>query len=142
MKLVTYTRGGGESRAGLLVGNDLETVLDLERVVGAPWAKTVLGFVEHAREGRAAAEKAIATRDRAAAIPAKDVVLHAPIPRPPSMRDGYAFRQHVETARKNRGLDMIPEFDQFPVFYFTNHQAVVGPGPVRVKSKTLEKLDF
>ncbi|HEY8073748.1 MAG TPA: fumarylacetoacetate hydrolase family protein, partial [Labilithrix sp.] len=142
MKLVTYTRGGAAPRAGLLVGNDLETVLDLERVVGAPWAKTVLGFVEHAREGRPSAEKAIATHDRAAAVPAKEVTLLAPIPRPPSMRDGYAFRQHVETARKNRGLEMIPEFDQFPVFYFTNHQAVVGPGAVRVKPKTLERLDF
>jgi hypothetical protein len=44
------------------------------------------------------------------------VTLLSPIPRPPSMRDGYAFRQHVMTARRNRGLEMIPEFDQFPVF--------------------------
>ena len=55
------------------------------------------------------------------------VTLQAPLPRPPSIRDGYAFRQHVETARRNRGLPMIPEFDQFPVFYFANHGAVVGP---------------
>jgi fumarylacetoacetate (FAA) hydrolase len=55
--------------------------------------------------------------------PLREVTLRAPIPRPPSMRDGYAFRQHVATARKNRGLEMIPEFDEFPVFYFTNHQA-------------------
>jgi len=58
------------------------------------------------------------------------------------MRDGYAFRQHVETARRNRGLEMIPEFDQFPVFYFTNHQAVIGPGPVRVLPLHLQRLDF
>lgn len=70
------------------------------------------------------------------------VTLEAPIPRPPSMRDGYAFRQHVATARKNRGLDMIPEFDEFPVFYFTNHQAVSGPGDVLVKERHLEKFDY
>ncbi len=58
------------------------------------------------------------------------------------MRDGYAFRQHVETARRNRGLEMIPEFDQFPVFYFTNHQAVIGPGELAVQKKQLERLDF
>src|ERR1700722_18600462 len=58
------------------------------------------------------------------------------------MGDGYAFRQHVETARKNRGLEMIPEFDQFPVFYFTNHQAVIGPGDVHVQQKHLDRLDF
>jgi fumarylacetoacetate (FAA) hydrolase len=69
-------------------------------------------------------------------------VLKAPIPRPPSMRDGYAFRQHVATARKNRGLEMIPEFDEFPVFYFTNHQAVTGPGDVLVERLHTEQLDF
>jgi len=72
----------------------------------------------------------------------KDVVLRAPIPRPPSMRDGYAFRQHVATARKNRGLEMIPEFDEFPVFYFTNHQAVTGPGDVMVERLHTDQLDF
>jgi fumarylacetoacetate (FAA) hydrolase len=66
----------------------------------------------------------------------------APVPRPTSMRDGYAFRQHVEAARRNRGLEMIPEFDQFPVFYFTNHQAVIGPGDMEVMPEHLKKLDF
>jgi fumarylacetoacetate (FAA) hydrolase len=37
---------------------------------------------------------------------------------------------------------MIPEFDQFPVFYFTNHQAVIGPGELRVMPLHLQKLDF
>lgn len=71
-----------------------------------------------------------------------EVQLLSPVPRPPSMRDGYAFRQHVMTARRNRGLEMIPEFDLFPVFYFTNHQAVFGPGEIPVQEKHLEKLDF
>ena len=75
-------------------------------------------------------------------IPLSDVILLSPLPRPPSMRDGYAFRQHVLTARRNRGLEMIPEFDLFPVFYFTNHQAVSGPGPVLVQKKHLDKLDY
>jgi len=72
----------------------------------------------------------------------EDVKLLSPLPRPPSMRDGYAFRQHVLTARRNRGLEMIPEFDEFPVFYFTNHQAVSGPGEVWVQEKHLNKLDY
>ena len=49
------------------------------------------------------------------------------------MRDAYAFRQHVATARRNRGLEMIPEFDLFPVTYFTNHLAVTVPGEVLVQ---------
>jgi fumarylacetoacetate (FAA) hydrolase len=68
--------------------------------------------------------------------------LLSPIPRPLSMRDGYAFRQHVEAARRNRGVPMIPEFDEFPVFYFTNHLAVSGPGPITVRPLTQQQLDF
>src|SRR6185369_8541067 len=68
--------------------------------------------------------------------------LLSPIPNPTSMRDGYAFRQHVLTARRNRGLEMIPEFDLFPVFYFTNHQSVSGPGNLHVQKLHLERLDY
>ena len=68
--------------------------------------------------------------------------LLSPIPCPVSMRDGYAFRQHVEAARRNRGVPMIPEFDQFPIFYFTNHLAVGGPGEVCVEPLAQEKLDY
>ncbi|MCS6965960.1 MAG: fumarylacetoacetate hydrolase family protein [Candidatus Kapabacteria bacterium] len=71
----------------------------------------------------------------------KEVVLEAPL-QPRSVRDGYAFRQHVESARRSRGLPMIPEYDLFPVFYFSNHQAVTGPGPVFVQHHHLERLDF
>jgi len=70
------------------------------------------------------------------------VSLLAPVMRPTSCRDAYAFRQHVQTARRNRGLDMIPEFDQYPVFYFTNHLAITGPGPITVMEDHLQQLDF
>jgi len=66
----------------------------------------------------------------------------APLPYPTSCRDGYAFRQHVETARRNRGVEMIPEFDKFPVFYFTNHNSIIGEGDVIVEEDHLQKLDF
>lgn len=68
--------------------------------------------------------------------------LLAPVPKPTSCRDGYAFRQHVEAARRNRGVEMIPEFDQYPIFYFTNHNAVFGEGDISIEKDHLEKLDF
>ena len=75
-------------------------------------------------------------------IPIKEIKLLAPVPNPPSLRDGYAFRQHVETARRNRGLEMTPVFDSFPVFYFGNHHTVQGPGPVICMPDHFKKLDF
>jgi fumarylacetoacetate (FAA) hydrolase len=68
--------------------------------------------------------------------------LLAPVPHPPSCRDAYAFRQHVAAARKNRGMDMIPEFDQFPIFYFTNHNTIFGEGDIPVEEDHLQNLDF
>jgi fumarylacetoacetate (FAA) hydrolase len=72
----------------------------------------------------------------------ENAVLTAPLPRPASCRDAYAFRQHVFTARRNRGVPMIPEFDMYPVFYFTNHHAVTGPGKVLCQKDHFVQLDF
>ena len=71
-----------------------------------------------------------------------DVEIIAPVPNPTSCRDGYAFRQHVAAARRNRKVDMIPEFDQYPIFYFSNHLSIQGPGNVVCMPDHFEKLDF
>ncbi len=69
--------------------------------------------------------------------------LIAPVPHPTSCRDGYAFRQHVESARRNRKAPMIPEFDQYPIFYFTNHNAIQGAaGEIECMPDHFQKLDF
>lgn len=70
------------------------------------------------------------------------VTLLAPVPSPVSCRDAYAFRQHVATSRMNRGLPMIEAFDAFPVFYFTNHNAIQGPGDVWCMPDHFQRLDF
>jgi fumarylacetoacetate (FAA) hydrolase len=75
-------------------------------------------------------------------IPLKDLQLLSPVPFPGSCRDAYAFRQHVAAARRNRKVEMIPEFDQYPIFYFTNHHSIQGPGEIRCMPDHLEKLDF
>jgi fumarylacetoacetate (FAA) hydrolase len=56
-----------------------------------------------------------------------EVVLRPPVLRPPSVRDFYAFEQHVRTARALRGLEVPPEWYEAPVFYFSNPAAIYGP---------------
>ncbi|MEY2917204.1 MAG: hypothetical protein RIS73_918 [Bacteroidota bacterium] len=75
-------------------------------------------------------------------IPFADAQILAPVPHPSSCRDGYAFRQHVAAARRNRKVDMIPEFDQYPIFYFTNHNSIQGPGEIICMPDHFNKLDF
>ena len=73
----------------------------------------------------------------------KDITMLPVIPKPTSFRDAYAFRQHVETSRKNRGVNMIEEFDQFPVFYFSNHNAMFGDNQeIKLMPDHFQKLDF
>jgi len=71
-----------------------------------------------------------------------NATIMAPVPHPTSCRDGYAFRQHVAAARRNRKVDMIAEFDQYPIFYFTNHNAIQGPGDIPCMPDHFQKLDF
>jgi fumarylacetoacetate (FAA) hydrolase len=56
-----------------------------------------------------------------------EVALRAPVPRPPSVRDFFAFEEHIATARANRGSTVPPEWYEFPAFYFTNPAAIFGP---------------
>ncbi|MGC4100592.1 fumarylacetoacetate hydrolase family protein [Ferruginibacter sp.] len=74
--------------------------------------------------------------------PYSDASILAPVPHPSSCRDGYAFRQHVAAARRNRKVDMIAEFDQYPIFYFTNHNSIQGPGDIICMPDHFKKLDF
>jgi fumarylacetoacetate (FAA) hydrolase len=82
------------------------------------------------------------SRTSKSAVPVNDITFLAPVPFPASCRDGYAFRQHVAAARRNRKVEMIPEFDQYPVFYFTNHHSISGPGEIKCMPDHFDKLDF
>jgi fumarylacetoacetate (FAA) hydrolase len=93
-----------------------------------------------AKAGESAIKQGRISRNKG--IPYDSVTILSPIPFPSSLRDGYAFRQHVASARKNRNAPMIPEFDQFPVFYFGNHHGIRGPGDIVCLPDHLEKLDF
>jgi fumarylacetoacetate (FAA) hydrolase len=59
-----------------------------------------------------------------------------------SFRDFYAFEQHVKNARKKRGLEMVPEWYEAPVFYFSNTSGIVGPGSDIRKPPETNELDY
>ena len=56
-----------------------------------------------------------------------EVDLRPPVLYPPSVRDFYAFEQHVKTARALRGLEVAQEWYEVPAFYFSNPAAIYGP---------------
>jgi fumarylacetoacetate (FAA) hydrolase len=62
--------------------------------------------------------------------------------RPPSVRDFFAFEEHVRRARSNRGLEVPPAWYKLPVFYFSNPAAVFGDGADIAKPADTAKLDY
>src|SRR5712671_3170325 len=68
--------------------------------------------------------------------------MRMPVPPVASIRDFYACEQHVKTCRGHRGLDMIPQWYQVPVFYFSNPAGVIGPEDPVVAPQGSSALDY
>ena len=143
MKLVTYLRDEADQLAILVNGllyNAQELHPDLPsnmQMFLLMWEE-VIDIARHVNEQLKSGQHV----GGAIGIPHDSVQVLAPVPFPTSCRDGYAFRQHVAAARRNRKIEMIPEFDQYPIFYFTNHNAIQGPGKVYCMPDHFDKLDF
>ncbi|MFF3021701.1 fumarylacetoacetate hydrolase family protein [Gottfriedia sp. NPDC057948] len=133
MKFITFQYDGNE-RAGLLVEDQ---VIDLNKASNGRIPADLLTILENYDLYKN--EIAEITGE---GIPLSSVQLRAPLPKPQSIRDFYAFEEHVKTARGRRGLEMIPEWYDVPVFYFTNHRAVIGPEDHVSIPTNCKKMDF
>lgn len=163
MKLVTYVtspdRPRDDGRAGVLLG---DTVLDLNAL--GLWATShgatgstgipvsMLELLRRGPDAMAAVTAAYEAATRAGvehlrgenglAYAVADVTLRTPLPNPPTVRDFYAFEQHVKAARARRNLGMIPEWYQIAVFYFSNTSALFGADEPIPYPRFSNELDF
>jgi fumarylacetoacetate (FAA) hydrolase len=113
MKLVTFSTTAKSVQPGVLVE---------DAVYPVPFA-SMLDLIEAGPAGLERARKA--TEGKRIAL--ERVQLHAPLQRPPTLRDAYAFETHVKTANANRGREVPAEWYKFPIFYFTNPNNIFGP---------------
>lgn len=143
MKFVSYYKDS-KFRVGILVNDVVIDVEDGSASTGKKLPATMKELLEVWNESLSICESIVNNfhAGNTAGVNLDELKLGPPVPYPTSCRDGYAFRQHVATARRNRGVPMIPEFDQYPVFYFTNHNAIYGGGDLIVETDHLQKLDF
>lgn len=142
MRLVTYLKDGHDHLA-MCIGDILYDMDSIHPEL-PPSMAMFLNYWDDYFPVAQNAEQRIKSglKGNAFGSPVKDHLLLAPIPYPTSCRDAYAFRQHVAAARRNRSVDMIPEFDQYPIFYFTNHNSIQGPGNIVCMPDHFKKLDF
>jgi fumarylacetoacetate (FAA) hydrolase len=141
MKLVTY-KTNGLAQTGILVNQQIYPLNAINQNIANNMRDMLNDWDNQCEMARAVEAEILNGKHNHLATPCTDDVLEAPVPQPTSCRDGYAFRQHVAAARRNRGVPMIPEFDQYPIFYFTNHNAIQGPGEIPCMPDHFQKLDF
>lgn len=121
MRLVTYRDPGGSEHVGRLDGDE---IAELEAPGMLAWLDGV-GRVE--------------TGSR---LPIAEAELVAPVPRPPSVRDFFAFEGHVEAGWRRRGSEIPPAWFEAPTFYFSNPASVRGPGAPVERPAATRMLDF
>ena len=133
MRWVTFTTSGtSRPIVGRLVDDliyALRDVASLTELMGDDGERL-------ARSG----ETAVADPALVAAV--ENVRLLAPIPRPASIRDFFAFEQHVRRTRENPASPINPDWYRLPVFYFQNPHATVGPDDHIAIPPDCHQLDF
>ena len=132
MRFVMFQEQSGGVGAGRWIGDKIHALR------GVASLQDLLGD-DGERLARAGEQ---ADKDPGQVLDAAAVKLLPPIQRPPSIRDFYAFEQHVKAGRKSRGLEMVPEWYEIPVFYFTNPSSLSGDGAKIAVPPGCVKLDF
>lgn len=128
MKFVTYSASGKNAHPGLLTE---------EGILSLPF-DSMLELIQAGDDGL----NRVRNTARENLLPLNEARLHAPIPRPPTLRDFYAFEQHVKTSNQNRGRDVPENWYKFPVFYFTNPNSIFGPDEEVPYPPYTEALDY
>ncbi|NIQ01734.1 MAG: fumarylacetoacetate hydrolase family protein, partial [Nitrospinaceae bacterium] len=114
MKLLRYKTAEGPAEPGLLVH---ECIYPLKKF-------TTVTALESLREGDPGWTRLLQQRP----VPLGEVTLLPPVERPGAFLDFYTFEQHVKTCRRKRGLDMVPEWYRYPVWYNGSTRGFSGPG--------------
>lgn len=168
MRLVTFeikTLLGRHDRLGALLG---DRVVDLHlayvwllasegepqpyRLAAAIVPPVMEAFLEGGDRSMNEARRTLAALEGAGAVEGPreervvhalaDVKLRAPLLRPNSMRDFYAFEEHVKTGFAKRGEEIPPAWYELPVYYKGNARTMVGPDEEVLWPRFTHKLDF
>jgi 2-keto-4-pentenoate hydratase/2-oxohepta-3-ene-1,7-dioic acid hydratase in catechol pathway len=116
MRIATVVVDGNE-HAGILDGNEVLLVAQLD----------TLGLLTLEPQARSAI--AVEVRAAGTSVPLSSATLRAPVS-PRTLRDFVCFEQHIEGVVKTGSPDakVMPDWYEAPTFYFSNSNAIFGPG--------------
>lgn len=123
-----------------------------DRLADALMPASMARFLELGERGMAEARRLIRLHEGARPRPAAgsprfvyeagSVGLLAPVPEPTSLRDFYAFEEHVATGFAKRNEPIPPAWYEVPVYYKGNHRTIIGPEDVLPWPRYTKRLDF
>jgi len=144
-----YAAHGDGTLAGVLDGDG---VLNAGQLLGIEGPLDMLGLLDL---GPAAMSRLHAAVDRfrdvhrdasllpeAISAPRWLIELTAPLPRPRSFRDFYAYQSHVEQAYARRGRPIPRAWSEIPVFFYQNPASMFGPDTSIPFPHGSKQLDF
>ncbi|MBM6619429.1 fumarylacetoacetate hydrolase family protein [Bacillus suaedaesalsae] len=139
MKFITFQKPSGEVAGGWI--HD-DYAIDMQEASNGKLPSKMLELIENYDEYKDLVDSLSKALPSTGVYQLDRVILKAPLERPTSVRDFYAFLDHVRTARGRRGLDVVPEWYEIPVFYFSNHLAIKGPNQEIEKPQATQRLDY
>ena len=136
MKLVTFQSGDGP-RAGVI---SRSTVLDAAELLGAGRPLRDVGaLLESSPDALERLKKALAGADTIKGMPLAGTRLCAPVLRPPTVRDFFAYEGHASMGGQWK---LHEAWYRLPVFYFSNPLCIYGPDEDIPFPSTTSKFDF
>lgn len=147
MRFVTFSKRQGQARLGLLHEG---LVIDIEafgETIGLALPATMLDFIDLGPAATRAVKAAVAELDDAVAlacaVPADNVTLLAPIPRPRKNIFGIGLNYTEHVAESARALDTSDQLPKQPVIFSKPPTAVVSwCHPVHHNAKVTQQLDW
>ena len=98
--------------------------------------------LEDVRQALKSGERPVGPNDETMIFEPAEITLKAPLPRPASIRDFYAFEQHVKKGFEKRGEQMPPEWYEMPVYYKSGHWSIIGPEEAVHWPSFTEQFDY
>ena len=148
MRLVTYRANiEAEARLGAIVGNFVVDLAGLGSAKGVPLPSSMLAFIDLGPQAVTIASRLIDEADGlfplGVALPAENVKLLAPIPRPRKNIFGIGLNYTEHVAESAKSLDTSPDLPRQPVIFSKPPTTVIGPGePILHNKEITRQLDW
>lgn len=139
MKLVTFQNKNNETSIGWLTNDG--GIVDMVKASNGQLPNDMLTFIDN-HESYFEIIKEQNLEQLPANYALNDVKLLAPLQNPRSFRDFIGFERHMLNASKSFGHSIGQAWYEMPIFYFTNHQAIYGPGDEIKRPEKETKLDI